>query len=376
MSEVYLDNSATTRVSEGAAKKALEAMTENYGNPSSLHKKGMDAEKYIIDAQKAIASKLGCTSEELIFTSGGTECNNLAVFGAVNAKKRLGNRIVTTEIEHHSVLEACEQLAKQGFELIKLKPDSNGVVSERDIFEAVNEKTILVSIMLVNNEVGSIQPVQAAARAIKSAKAPALLHCDAVQAFGKMPVKVSSLGCDLLTVTAHKIHGPKGVGALYIKKGTRILPTLFGGEQQKKLRPGTQAVPLIAAFGEAVRELPDINEQTANMNLLKEYLVGRLSEIDGVTLNSSDSSLPYIVNFSTNKVRSEIMLHYLESKGVFCSSGSACAKGQPSHVLSAMGFPAKRIDTALRISFSKYSTKEDIDILTDSVKEGLSKLKY
>lgn len=376
MSEVYLDNSATTRVSEGAAKKALEAMTENYGNPSSLHKKGMDAEKYIIDAQKAIASKLGCASEELIFTSGGTESNNLAVFGAVNAKKRLGNRIVTTEIEHHSVLEACEQLAKQGFELIKLKPDSNGVVSERDIFEAVNEKTILVSIMLVNNEVGSIQPVQAAARAIKSAKAPALLHCDAVQAFGKMPVKVSSLGCDLLTVTAHKIHGPKGVGALYIKKGTRILPTLFGGEQQKKLRPGTQAVPLIAAFGEAVRELPDINEQTANMNLLKEYLVGRLSEIDGVTINSSDTSLPYIVNFSTNKVRSEIMLHYLESKGVFCSSGSACAKGQPSHVLSAMGFPAKRIDTALRISFSKYSTKEDIDILTDSVKEGLSKLKY
>ncbi len=374
--EVYLDNSATTRVSESAAQKALEAMTENYGNPSSLHTKGMDAEQYLIDAQKAIAGKIGALPEEILFTSGGTESNNLAVFGTVGARKRIGNRIVTTEIEHHSVLEACEQLAKQGFELIKLKPDSNGVVSENDIYEAVDGNTVLVSIMLVNNEVGSVQPVQAAARAIKRAKAPALLHCDAVQAFGKMPVKVSALGCDLLTVTAHKIHGPKGTGALYIKKGTRILPSLFGGEQQKKLRPGTQAVPLIAAFGEAVRELPDINEMSGYMASLKEYLIERLGEIDGITVNSSADSLPYIVNFSTNKVRSEIMLHYLAGSGIFCSSGSACAKGQPSHVLSGMGFNAKRIDTALRISFSKHNTKEDIDILVEALAEGLSKLKY
>ncbi len=376
MCRVYLDNSATTRVSDTAAKKALEAMLENYGNPSSLHTKGIDAEKYLTDAQKVTASRIGASAEEIIFTSGGTESNNLAIFGAVNARKRMGNRIVTTEIEHHSVLEACQQLEKQGFELIKLKPDSNGVISEKAISEAVTDKTILVSIMLVNNEVGAIQPVQAAARAIKNAKAPALLHCDAVQAFGKLPVKVTSLGCDLLTVTAHKIHGPKGVGALYIKKGVRILPLLFGGEQQKKLRPGTQAVPLIAAFGEAVRELPDINSQTAQIKLLKDKLTERLCEIEGITLNSGEDALPYIVNFSTNKVRSEIMLHYLASKGVFCSSGSACAKGQPSHVLSAMGFNSKRIDTALRISFSKYNTEEDIDILVDALKEGLSKLKY
>lgn len=376
MSEVYLDNSATTRVSDSAARKALEAMTENYGNPSSLHRKGMDAEEYIIDAQRAIAAKLGCTADELIFTSGGTESNNTAVFGAVNAKKRLGNRIVTTAIEHHSVLEACEQLEKQGFELIKLKPDSNGVISEKDIFDAVNEKTILVSIMLVNNEVGTVQPVQTAARAIKVAKAPALLHCDAVQAFGKMPIRVNSLSCDLITVTAHKIHGPKGTGALYIKKGTRVLPMLFGGEQQKKLRPGTQAVPLIAAFGEAVRELPEPNEQAAAIEKLRSRLVERLTEIEGVTVNSGEKSTPYIVNFSTNKVRSEIMLHYLESRGIYCSSGSACAKGQPSHVLSAMGFPAKRIDTALRISFSKYNTAEDIDMLIEALKDGLAKLKY
>lgn len=376
MSEVYLDNSATTRVSDSAARKALEAMTENYGNPSSLHRKGMDAEEYIIDAQRAIAAKLGCTADELIFTSGGTESNNTAVFGAVNAKKRLGNRIVTTAIEHHSVLEACEQLEKQGFELIKLKPDSNGVISEKDIFDAVNEKTILVSIMLVNNEVGTVQPVQTAARAIKVAKAPALLHCDAVQAFGKMPIRVNSLGCDLITVTAHKIHGPKGTGALYIKKGTRVLPMLFGGEQQKKLRPGTQAVPLIAAFGEAVRELPEPNEQAAAIEKLRSRLVERLTEIEGVTVNSGEKSTPYIVNFSTNRVRSEIMLHYLESRGIYCSSGSACAKGQPSHVLSAMGFPAKRIDTALRISFSKYNTAEDIDMLIEALKDGLAKLKY
>ncbi len=376
MREVYLDNSATTRVSEEAAKKALEAMTENYGNPSSLHTKGMDAEKYLIDAQKAIASKLGASAEEIFFTSGGTESNNLAVFGAVGAKKRLGNRIVTTAIEHHSVLEACEQLEKQGYELIKLKPDSSGKISEEAIFEAVNDKTILVSVMLVNNEVGSVLPVQAAAKAIKAAKAPALLHCDAVQAFGKMPVKVSALGCDLLTVTAHKIHGPKGVGALYIKKGVRILPSLFGGEQQKKLRPGTQAVPLIAAFGEAVRELPDINAQSEYISALRNKLLNRLGEIDGVSINGADNAVPYIVNFSTNKVRSEIMLHYLASRGVFCSSGSACAKGQPSHVLSAMGYNSKRIDTALRISFSKHNTEDDIDVLVDALKEGLSKLKY
>lgn len=376
MREVYLDNSATTRVSDTAAQKALEAMIENYGNPSSLHTKGMDAEKYLTDAQKAIASKIGASAEEIFFTSGGTESNNMAIFGVVNARKRLGSRIVTTEIEHHSVLEACEQLAKQGFELVKLKPDSRGVISEKDIFDAVDDKTILVSIMLVNNEVGSIQPVQAAARAIKMSKAPALLHCDAVQAFGKMPIRVGTLGCDLLTVTAHKIHGPKGVGALYIKKGTRILPSIFGGEQQKKLRPGTQAVPLIAAFGQAVREMPDINEQNEYIKNLRNYLTEKLSETEGITLNSSDESLPYIVNFSTNKIRSEIMLHHLASHGVFCSSGSACAKGQPSHVLSGMGFNSKRIDTALRISFSKYNSTEDIDILIEALKEGLSKLKY
>ncbi len=376
MREVYLDNSATTRVSDAAAQKALEAMIENYGNPSSLHTKGMDAEKYIIDAGKAIASKLGVSADEIIFTSGGTESNNTAIFGAVNARRRMGNRIVTTEIEHHSVLEACEQLEKQGFELIKLKPDSSGTVPEESVFDAINDKTILVSMMLVNNEVGSIQPVQAVHRAIKLKKAPALFHCDAVQAFGKMPVKASALGCDLMTVTAHKIHGPKGVGALYIKKGTRILPTLFGGEQQKKLRPGTQAVPLIAAFGEAVREMTDINEQSAYINSLKEALTALLAEVDGAVLNSPENALPYIVNFSTNKVRSEIMLHYLASRGIFCSSGSACAKGQPSHVLSAMGFNSKRIDTALRISFSKHNTEEDINILISALKEGLSKLKY
>ncbi len=376
MREVYLDNSATTRVSDSAAKKALEAMTENYGNPSSLHTKGMDAEKYLTDAQRAIATKIGASAEEIFFTSGGTESNNMAIMGAVNARRRMGNRIVTTEIEHHSVLETCEYLERQGYELIKLRPDSDGVISEKDIAEAINDKTILVSIMLVNNEVGSIQPVQAAARAIKKTKAPALLHCDAVQAFGKMPIKVSSIGCDLLTVTAHKIHGPKGVGALYIKKGVRILPSLFGGEQQKKLRPGTQAVPLIAAFAEAVRELPDINRQTEKISLIRNRLVERLSEIDGISFNGAEKALPYIVNFSTNKIRSEIMLHYLASRGVFCSSGSACAKGEPSHVLTAMGLGSKRVDTALRISFSKFNEEEDTDIFIEALKDGLERLKY
>ena len=375
MREVYLDNSATTCVSEAAAKKCLEAMTLNYGNPSSLHTKGVEAEEYIRTAAALISSSIGASSDEIYFTSGGTESNNLAVFGAAQARKRLGNRIVTTAIEHHSVLESAQELEKQGFEVVYLKPDRYGHISEEAVSDAVDEKTVLVSMMLVNNEVGSIMPVSAAAKAIKQKKAPALLHCDAVQAFGKMPVKVSALGCDLLSITAHKIHGPKGVGALYKRKNVHIVPCHFGGEQQKKIRPGTEPVPLIAAFGEAVREL-DIACQYDKVKTLRDRLADLVGQIDGITVNSPEDALPYIFNLSTNLVRSEIMLHYLASRGIFCSSGSACAKGEPSHVLSSMGVSRKSADTALRISFSKLNSLEDVDEFAAALREGLAKLKH
>lgn len=375
MREVYLDNSATTCVSEAAAKKCLEAMTVNYGNPSSLHTKGVEAEEYLRTASTLIASSIGASPEEIYFTSGGTESNNLAVFGAAQARKRLGNKIVTTAIEHHSVLESVQELEKQGFEAVYIKPDASGHISEQAIFDAVDEKTVLVSMMLVNNEVGSILPVSAAAKAIKQKKAPALLHCDAVQAFGKMPVKVSAIGCDLLSITAHKIHGPKGAGALYKKKNVHIVPCHFGGEQQKKLRPGTEPVPLIAAFGEAVREL-DAQGQYEKIKTLRDSLIIQARQIDGVVINSPEDALPYIVNISTNLVRSEIMLHFLASRGIYCSSGSACAKGEPSHVLSAMGISRKSADTALRLSFSKLSTQQDVDDFIAALREGLAKLKH
>lgn len=376
MREAYLDNSATTCVSEKAAKKALEAMTVNYGNPSSLHTKGMEAEEYLRRTRMFIASSIGSSPDEIFFTSGGTESNNLAVFGAAAAKKKTGKRIVTSAIEHHSVLESVAALEKEGFEVIYIKPDSKGRISEEDIAAAINKDTVLVSLMLVNNEVGSILPVNAAAKAIKRCGAPALLHCDAVQAFGKMPVKVNSLGCDLLSITAHKIHGPKGIGALFIRKGVRIIPRQFGGEQQKKIRPGTESVPLIAAFGEAVAQLKNTEAQKEQIEILRDMLISSVREMDGVTVNSPEDALPYIVNISTNKIRSEIMLHHLAANGVYCSSGSACAKGEPSHVLSAMGLDRKKADTALRVSFSRMNTPEDVQQFVEVLRDGMDRLKY
>lgn len=374
MREIYLDNSATTAVCKQATDKILEMLTEKYGNPSSLHSKGLQAEQEVEYARKSIAAALGAQSGEIYFTSGGTEANNTAIIGAANAKKRSGKRIVTTAFEHSSVLETMQYLESCGFEVIYLYPDKNGKIQEQDIINAVNSDTILISIMTVNNEIGSIQPINSAARAVKLKKAPALIHTDAVQAFGKTDLKKIRSAVDMMTVTAHKIHGPKGVGALYLKSGTRILPLLHGGEQQKKLRPGTEASPLIAGFGAAVDALPDINAELKKITELNAYCKQRLSEIDGIFINSPDDALPYIINASALGIRSETMLHFLAMRGIYISSGSACAKGKKSHVLSALGLDAKRIDSALRISFSRYNTHEDIDALAESLNEGLHTL--
>lgn len=372
--EIYLDNSATTRICPEACEKMTYIINNVYGNPSSLHSKGLEAEHEIKYARKIIADMLSVDHQEIFFTSGGTEANNLAVFGSARARKKLGNRIVTTAVEHSSVYESCKELEKEGFEVIYLEPDESGRITQQQIDDAVNDKTVLVSVMAVNNETGVLFPVECISRIIRRKKAPALFHCDAVQAFGKILVKPNKLGADLLTVSSHKIHGPKGSGALFIKKGTHIKPIIYGGEQEKKIRPGTEALPLICGFGAAAECVVDIPKRLSEIQKLRDYAVSRLLSIDSVVLNSPDDALPYIINISACGVRSETMLHFLESRGIYISSGSACAKGKKSHVLTAMGLPQNRTDSALRISFSKYSTMEEIDLFAEALAEGLNTL--
>ena len=372
MEEIYLDNSATTRVCEKSAEKVLELMTQCYGNPSSLHKKGLEAQREVAHARQAVAVSLGAQPREIIFTSGGTEANNLAVLGGAAAGRRRGKRIVTTAIEHPSVLEPMRQLEKEGFEVVFLTPDADGRVPEEAVLKAVTGDTILISVMAVNNELGSIQPIEVLKKAVKRAGAPALVHVDGVQAYGKLPLRPEKLGIDLLTVSGHKIHGPKGVGALYVSKNARILPRTFGGGQERELRPGTEAAPLIAGLGAAVEELPDWRQAYRRMEKLRDYTLQKLSGLEGVEVNSPVEGLPYLLNFSALGIRSETMLHFLAQRGIYVSSGSACAKGKQSHVLKAAGLPDSRISSAIRVSFSRENTERDADALAEGVREGLA----
>jgi len=372
LEEIYLDNSATTRVCEKSAEKVLELMTQCYGNPSSLHKKGLEAQREVAHARQAVAVSLSAQPREIIFTSGGTEANNLAVLGGAAAGRRRGKRIVTTAIEHPSVLEPMRQLEKEGFEVVFLTPDADGRVPEEAVLKAVTGDTILISVMAVNNELGSIQPIEVLKKAVKRAGAPALVHVDGVQAYGKLPLRPEKLGIDLLTVSGHKIHGPKGVGALYVSKNARILPRTFGGGQERELRPGTEAAPLIAGLGAAVEELPDWRQAYSRMEKLRDYTLQKLSGLEGVEVNSPVEGFPYLLNFSALGIRSETMLHFLAQRGIYVSSGSACAKGKQSHVLKAAGLPDSRISSAIRVSFSRENTERDADALAEGVREGLA----
>ncbi|MCI6652532.1 MAG: cysteine desulfurase [Ruminococcus sp.] len=367
----YLDNSATTVVSENVAKTAYDIMTKSFGNPSSLHNVGYDASLILENARKVVATSIGAEEKEIFFTSGGTEANNLAIFGAVNAKRRQGNKIVTTAIEHPSVLESVKELEKQGFQVIYIKPE-NGEITPQQFADAIDEKTILVSAMTVNNETGLVIPTEKIPAIIKRKKSPALFHTDFVQGYGKLSCRVKKIGCDLLTVSAHKVHGPKGVGALFVKKGTRILPRAFGGMQEGKLRPGTEPLPLIGAFAKAVEDF-NIEENYKRVKELNQYLKENLEDIQGIVTNSGD--FPYIMNISTNCVMSQTMLSYLADNFDVCvSSGSACHKGELSHVLGAYGYDNRRINSALRISFCESNTKEDVDMFVKGLKSGLESL--
>lgn len=369
----YLDNSATTAVLPQAAQKALYMMTENYGNPSSLHKMGINAEAEVERAREIIAGSLGAQAKNIIFTSGGTEANNAVLFGAAEAKKRTGNRVIISAVEHPSVYESAKRLSELGYDIRLAPVDGSGIVKIDEFGMLLNDKTVLVSVMAVNNETGSIEPLEQIAKLIKKYAPNAFFHVDAVQAYCKLPLRPKKLGVDFMTISAHKVHGPKGVGAVYIRDGARLIPLLWGGEQQRKIRPGTESAPLIAAFGAAV-DLADIGAGTDAVKELNRYATDRLSSIKGVSFNSPHDALPYIINISVEGFRSETMLHHLEQRGVYVSSSSACAKGKRSYVLAAMGLSDERIDSSVRISFSRYSTRDDIDALCDGIAEGINTL--
>ena len=373
---IYLDNAATTRPCAEAVEAAVEAMTVNYGNPSSLHKAGLEAQLLVDKARKIIAGSIGADTSCVYFTSGATESNNLALRGAAGAYGRRKKKIVISAVEHASVDETASALEAQGFEVVRISPREDGRLYSADFLNACDENTFLISMMLVNNETGYILPVKETFTAVKRKYPDIITHCDCVQGYMKLPVKVNAMCADMISLSAHKIHGVKGVGAIYIKKGVRVVPIVTGGKQEKGIRSGTESVPLIAAFGAAAEKLlPTIGERYERVGTLKKYLLDRLSGIDGTAVNSPEDGSPYVVNISAEGRRSEIMLHFLESKEIYVSSGSACSKGQQSGVLGQFGIKDKRADSAIRISMTAETTEEELDRLAEAIAEGFEKVR-
>lgn len=365
--EAYLDNSATTPVCREAADKIMEAVTSLYGNPSSLHEKGFEAEKLLKDSRTNVAKVLCCEADRLFFTAGGTEANNLALFGIARSMKRSGNKIVTTAFEHPSVAKCIDALENEGFNVTRIAPDASGNIPTEAFREAIDENTILIAVMAVNNETGSIQPIKEIRSIIEEKQSPALFHCDCVQAFGKVNMRTITPFVDTMSISSHKIHGPKGVGALYIKKGIRLSPLIFGGGQEHDIRPGTEPMPAIAGFGAAVAALPNPEKTLEKVSQLKERLFSKLSQFDDVVINSPDNALPYVINLSVLGIRSEPMINFLSDMEIYVSAGSACSKGHRSEALTALGISPDRIDSALRVSLSRFTTEEHIDMLVDGI---------
>lgn len=348
---------------------------ENFGNPSSLHKAGLNAELSVSRSREVIASALGCTPEEIFFTSGATESNNTAIFGAYKAQGKRKKRVVTTTVEHPAVARPIDELEKLGCEVVRISPDENGKFSARDIFSAVNGDTFLVSCMLVNNETGAVLPVEKAFSMIKKKYPEVITHCDCVQGFMKLPVKTKKLCADMLSVSGHKIYAPKGIGALYVRKGLHIPPFMLGGGQEKGFRSGTESVPLICGFGAAVEELMyNISENLEKMRELEKYLFEKCAENGEISVNYAEDKSPYVNSISVKDLKSEVLLHFLEERGVYVSSGSACSKGKKSGVLQEFRIPAQNLDTTIRVSFSVSSSKEDVDRLIEGIEEAQKKL--
>ncbi len=368
----YLDNSATTRVSDTVKDIMVKVMSEDYGNPSSLHVKGVEAERYIRETTDIIAKTLKVQPKEIIYTSGGTESNNLALIGAAMANKRAGNHIITSDIEHASIMATAKFLEENGFRITYLPVDENGHVSLDALKEALCDETILVSVMHVNNEIGAIEPVEGISKIVKAYKPSIVMHVDAIQSFGKLAIQPKRMGIDMLSVSGHKIHGPKGSGFLYVSEKVKIKPTIFGGGQQKGMRSGTENVPAIAGLGVAVKEAcQNLEEKATKLCELKDYFIDRVTAIDGVTVNSKKGmdSAPHIISVTFGGVRSEVMLHSLEGKQIYVSSGSACSSNKPavSRTLKGIGLDDKQIDSTIRFSLCYGSTKEELDYAVDEI---------
>jgi len=381
--EAYLDNAATTRVSDAVMEKMNQVFLADFGNPSSMHKKGMDAEQYIKEAKKCIADTLKCEPSEIVFTSGGTESNNMALIGTALANKRAGTHIITTRIEHASVYQPLLFLEELGFNVTFVPVDAAGRVKIDELVNAVTDETILVSVMYVNNEIGCVEPIAEIAKRIKEKNPKVLFHVDAIQAYGKMKIQPAKEGIDLLSVSGHKIHGPKGSGFLYIKNKTKIKPILHGGGQEKGMRSGTENVPAIAGLGQAAKDMyANLEPNRAHLFALKERLAERLSKVEGVTINGIPKegireTAPHVLSISFAGIRSEVLLHALEEKGVYVSSGSACSSNHPdiSGTLVAIGVKKELLDATLRFSFSVTTTIEEVDYAAECVETLLPQLR-
>ena len=372
--EVYLDNSATTKAYPEVARLVADIMTEDYGNPSSMHLKGVEAEKYIKYSKKTIANIMKVQEKEIFFTSGGTEADNWALIGTAYANYRAGKHLITTKIEHPAVLQTMEYLKEQGFEITYLPVDITGRIRLKDLERAIRRDTLLVSIMYVNNEVGAIQPIEEAGALIKRINPRTLFHVDAVQGFGKLKLFPKKWNIDMVSVSGHKIHGPKGVGFLYIDERTKIKPIIFGGGQQRNFRSGTENVPGVAGIGKAAELIyRDLAEDTERLYRLKEYFVRELSLMPHIYINGpqDETGAPHIVSASIAGIRSEVLLHALEEKGVYVSSGSACSshKHTISATLESMGIEKQLMDSTLRFSFSVFTTKEELDYTLECLDE-------
>ena len=374
--EHYLDNSATTRVCPEAAEAAMLAMTEIYGNPSSTHTKGREAKQLLDKSRKQVADALGCTVQELVFTSCGSESDNWAILNGAELMRRKGMHIISSQVEHDAVRKSLDELERRGFEVTRLKPDDTGAIPVQAVMEALRPDTVLVTLMLVNNETGAVTDIGAIARAMKKAGSQALLHTDAVQAFMKLPFTVKTLGADLVSVSGHKIHAPKGIGALYIKNGVKLKPYLLGGGQENGRRAGTEAMPQIAAFGAACQTAREhLQENYERMAALRQLAIDELRR-DIPELVVIGGGAPHILSISLPGWRSEVLMNYLEAREIYVSKSSACKKGGRSHVLEAIGLAPKVIDGAIRIGLSRFTTQEDILALCAALKEARSKLAH
>ena len=370
----YLDNAATTPVSPEAAQAACNAMTTDFGNPSTQYPLGKAAKKALDGHRKAVADALGCKPAEVVFTSCGTESDNWALRLGAQKNRRKGRHIITTAFEHSAILQTCHEMEAEGWEVTYLMPNRQGQISLDDLKAALRPDTVLVSMMLVNNELGCVLPVKEAAALVKAYDKQILFHTDAVQGFLKVPFSAKTLGADMITISGHKIHAPKGIGALYIRSGLKLPPYILGGGQERGMRAGTEATPQIAAFGTAAEiGSAKMAQATKTMAELRAHAIDRLTaEVDGLVVIGGGS--PHILSISLPGYRSEVLMNFLEARGIYTSKSSACKKGGRSHVLEAIGLPANVIDGALRISFSRYTTREDIDALCDALRDAKQSL--